>query len=150
MTRKTGDRAALLLCVAGIALLVLGGFTKLWVGRHGTEYTQIFRLGGPRLWVVMVLELTLFAVWLLGNIVGLTFAYRMRGHSSIRYAAIAAALGVIAMIITNTGIPLWTVRKLWTVLVWLPFVTTIAVFASSAYWLHDRQSLFEPAATGNG
>jgi hypothetical protein len=52
------------------------------------------------------------------------------------------------MILTNTGFPLWTVPKVWTILIWLPFVTTIVVFASSAFWLHERRLHPGPAATG--
>jgi hypothetical protein len=117
-------------------------------GAHVAEYTQIIRFGGQDSWALMALVLSLSATWLVGNVVGIAFAYRVRVHSSLRCAATGAALGVAAMILTNTGFPLWTVPKVWTILIWLPFVTTIVVFASSAFWLHERRLHPGPAATG--
>lgn len=141
--RQKGDRAALLMCSGGLALLALGGFTKLWVERHAGEFSQIVRLDGLKSWALLVLVVALTATWLLGNVVGIVIACRLRAFTSLRCASIAAALGVAAMIFANTGILSRTSREAWTILVWLPFATTAVVFAASALWLRERKLLPE-------
>jgi hypothetical protein len=136
------------MCLGGLALLALGSFTKLWAGRHVGEYMQIIQLDGLKSWALMALVLALAAIWLLGNVVGIAIAYRLRKHAGLRYAASAAALAVVTMILTNTGILPRTSREVWTILVWLPLVATIVVFAASALWLRERQLLPGPEAAG--
>lgn len=139
--RQKGDRAALLMCVGGLALFSLWGFTKLFVGRHVGEYEQIIRLGGLKSWFLMVLVLVLVVTWLLGSVLGIAIAYRLREYTSLRCAAIAAALAIVTIILTNSGILTRNSREVWIVLVWLPLVATLVVIASSVLWLRERRLL---------
>ncbi len=135
-----GDRATLHLCVAGVTFLVIVAFTKLLVGGHEAEYSEILRSRGSQFIILAGLGITLLAVWLFGNVIGLVLAYRMRRHLSIRFAAIAASVGLIAAVVTGIGIPVSSEsRLLWTVLVWLPLVATVVVFMSSVAWVRERQ-----------
>lgn len=146
--RQKGDRAALLMCSGGLALFALGGFSKMWVGRHAREFTQIVCLGGPKSWTLMVLVLALAATWLLSNLFGIIVAYRLRAYASLRCASTAAAVGVVATIFANSGILPRTLRMAWTILVWLPIAATVVVFAASALWLRERRLLPGPEAAG--
>ena len=138
MTLKHEDRAALFLSVAGGAYLLLSGFAKIWAGRHVAEYTQIIQFGGVKSGALLALIIGLAAIWLLGSLIGIAIACRSRGRLSLRCAATAAAVGVVATILTNTGLFPRTEREVWTILVWLPLASTVVVLVASSLWLRGR------------
>lgn len=137
-TRRQGDKAAILMGVGGCSLLALEAFAKGWVGRHVSEFAQVIDHGGPTSWALVALVVGLVGTWVAGSVVGIVLAYPLRRHASLRYAAVAAALGIVAATLTNTGMLPRTARWAWSVLVWLPTVATLVVLAASACWLRGR------------